>query len=196
MFIDNVDSRVQLVSDVLAAHEYDLVVDDLGDINLGGRIGRAKRIGKALREDGPASITLAVLGQTDLPVLLVLDAVRLGLIPAKVKVGAGASILALGVMVSAAPKAAAGPAEREQAQTTISQTVEDYDTALTAAANLATPAQVEEVHAQAQASGDEAEAVVTGVDSEATDTAEQSADASQQADDQQADETPAERRRG
>jgi murein DD-endopeptidase MepM/ murein hydrolase activator NlpD len=190
MFVDHVDSRVQLVRDVLAAHEYDLIVDDLGNINLGGRMGRGKRIGKALREDGPASITLSVLKKSDLPVLLVIDAVRLGLVPAKVKAGAGASILALGIMASAAPKATASPAQRQQTQTSISQTVDDYDEALTAAANLATPADVEASHAHAQASGNQAVATVTGDEAPATDLAVtgQPVDQTQQADDQATDE--------
>ena len=192
MYVDHPENRVQLVRDTLAAKKYDLVVDDLGDINLGGRMGRHKRIEKALRKGGPAGITLAVLRKTDLPVVLVLDAVRLGLVPARAKAVAGAGVLALGVAVSGAPAAAASSGQRSQAQTSVSQTVDSYDDALTAAASMAAPTTVAAATAEAQEAGDEAQAALTGAEAESTDGQDESGQAVTEVEEQTAEEQTAE----
>ena len=62
--------------------------------------------------------------------VIVLDGVRLGLIPPAVVKGGAGTILALGLIASAAPAATASASELSAQQTTVSQTVDAYDAAL------------------------------------------------------------------
>lgn len=141
MHSDHVEDRIQVVRDVLAGGDYDLAVDDLGNLSLGGRIGRGGRIRKALEPSGPGGIAAALLEVPDLTVLIVLDAVRLGTIPPGVVKGVAVGLLALGVVGVRAPASAAASGG-SGSQTSISQTVDAYDDALSQAAQMAPSAEV------------------------------------------------------
>lgn len=94
----------RVVSDQVAQHDYDLVIDDLGDVSL-ARLGLRATAHGALADGAAGEIPLKLLTQTDLPILLVMDEIRLGLAsPVLLKAGAMAA-LALGMV--AAPIAAA-----------------------------------------------------------------------------------------
>ena len=149
---EDVADKRSLVLEQVAEGEYDLVIEDLSSVKLGGRLGRGGRIRRALDPDGPAMIVRAVLDDTEVPLVVVLDNVRLGLVPpAVVKGGAGAA-LALGIMASAAPASSASPADRARVHETVSQTVEAYEDALGQAATMTAPTEVEAAaHAAQQA---------------------------------------------
>ncbi len=193
ILVDEVTDPVSVVLDQLRSGDYQLVIDHLGDVKLGGRFGRAKRLRAATGLQGPGAIPNAVLTQTDVPFLLVLDAVRLGIVsPTMVKAGA-AGLLALGAIGAAAPAGAAS--SRDRAEASISQTVTDYEAALDQAAQGASPAEVAEAHDQAQESARSARAALaeeTGQDVEAaeaeTEEAEEASEAAAKDEDGDADE--------
>jgi murein DD-endopeptidase MepM/ murein hydrolase activator NlpD len=139
--VEDATDRVGLALDQVVSGDYDLVMEDLGDIRLGGRIGRGGRIDRAVAPDGPGGITRALLEQTDVPVAIVLDAVRLGVIPPAVVKGGAAAVLAVGLIGSTATVTSAQ--ELAETQTTVSQTVDAYDAALDEAASLGSPAAVD-----------------------------------------------------
>ena len=140
---EDVADKRSLVLEQIAEGECDLVVEDLGSVSLGGRLGRRGRITRAVAPDGPAQIVRAILEDTDVPLALVLDGVRLGLVPPAVVKGGAGAVLALGIIASGAPAATASPSELAQQQTTVSQNAEAYGAALDQAASLASPAQVD-----------------------------------------------------
>jgi murein DD-endopeptidase MepM/ murein hydrolase activator NlpD len=104
----------KVVADQLSQHDYDLVIDDLGDVSL-ARLGPFNTAGETLADGAAGEIPLKLLTQTDLPLLLVMDEIRLHLAPpALLKAGAMAA-LALGIV--AAPVAAAAAAAPAAAST-------------------------------------------------------------------------------
>jgi murein DD-endopeptidase MepM/ murein hydrolase activator NlpD len=97
----------KVVADQISQHDYDLVIDDLGDVSL-ARLGRFNTASATMADGAAGEIPLKLLTQTDLPLLLVMDEIRLHLAPpALLKAGAMAA-LALGIV--AAPVAAAAAA--------------------------------------------------------------------------------------
>lgn len=160
ILVNDVTDPVSVVLDQLKAEHYQLVLDHLGDLKLGGRMGRGKRLRAAAGPNGPGAIPNAVLTQTDVPLLLVLDAVRLGIVSPTVVKASAAGLLALGAIGAAAPAGAA--TSRDRADASISQTVTDYEVALDQAAQGASPAAVEEAHDQAQESAKVASATIRG----------------------------------
>jgi murein DD-endopeptidase MepM/ murein hydrolase activator NlpD len=105
-------------------------------------MGRGGRIAAALGPDGPGAIARALLQRTDLPMVVVLDGIRLGVVPAGVVKGGAAVLLALGVAASAAPAASASPVERARAAASVSEALDAYQAALDEAASMAAPADV------------------------------------------------------
>jgi murein DD-endopeptidase MepM/ murein hydrolase activator NlpD len=98
----------RVVADQISQHDYDLVIDDLGDVSL-SRLGMRDTAGGALADGAAGEIPLKLLTETSIPLLLVMDEIRLGLAPpGLLKAGAIAAI-ALG-MVAAPIAAAAAPA--------------------------------------------------------------------------------------
>ena len=140
---EDVADKPALVLEQIAEGNYDLVIDDLGSVALGGRLGRGGRIQRAVGSDGPAQIVRAILEQSDVPLALVLDGVRLGLIPPAVVKGGAGAVLAIGIIASAAPAASASPGELAAEQTSVSQSAQAYGAALDQAASLASPAEVQ-----------------------------------------------------
>jgi murein DD-endopeptidase MepM/ murein hydrolase activator NlpD len=99
----------RVVSDQLSQHDYDLVIDDLGDVSL-ARLGTTNTAGGALADGAAGEIPLKLLTHTDLPLLLVMDEIRLRLAPpALLKAGAMVAI-ALGIVSAQVAAAAAAPA--------------------------------------------------------------------------------------
>ena len=98
----------RVVADQISQHDYDLVIDDLGDVSL-SRMGMKDSAGETLEEGAAGEIPLKLLTETSIPLLLVMDEIRLGLAPpGLLKAGAVAAI-ALGMV--AAPIAAAAAAQ-------------------------------------------------------------------------------------
>jgi murein DD-endopeptidase MepM/ murein hydrolase activator NlpD len=121
-----------VVADQLSQHDYDLVIDDLGDVSL-ARIGVRDTASGALADGAAGEIPLKLLTQTDIPLLLVMDEIRLGLAsPALLKAGAMAAI-ALGMVAAPIAAAAAAPvqatASRHQ-QDPVDTLIADLETAL------------------------------------------------------------------
>ncbi len=105
----------QVVSDQFSQHDYDLVIDDLGDVSL-TRVGLKDSVHGTLADGAAGEIPLKLLTQTTVPLLLVMDEIRLGLAsPSLLKAGAMAAI-ALGMV--AAPVAAAAASPRPVTSTT------------------------------------------------------------------------------
>jgi len=171
MVVEDVADRTGLVLDLLAEGDYDLLIDDLGAVKLGGRFRRGGRIEAALAPEGPGGIARAVLEQTDVPVAIVLDAVRLGVVPPGVVAGGAGAVLALGLIASGSPAATASPSARATVHASVTQTVDAYHDALDQAASLTAPTDVGSAAQTAQQSATET--------IEAIETIEQGADAGQ-----------------
>ncbi|HEX6887335.1 MAG TPA: M23 family metallopeptidase [Candidatus Nanopelagicales bacterium] len=90
-----------LVHDQLAQHDYDLVIDDLGDLSLGPRLRRQEAIDTLLAPGQVGEIPLRLLRETDLPLLLVIDEIRLGIAAATLLKAGTIAALTLGVVGAA-----------------------------------------------------------------------------------------------
>ena len=111
-----------VVADQLSQHDYDLVIDDLGNVSLAKTRQRAS-IDQALARGSVGALPLKLLAETSVPVLLVIDEIRLRWAPPKV-LRAGAAAITLGVMTGPmAASAAASPP-------TTTATMEDEDPAV------------------------------------------------------------------
>jgi murein DD-endopeptidase MepM/ murein hydrolase activator NlpD len=148
IMVEDVADREALVLQQVEEGDYDLVVDDLGSVKLGGRIGRRGRIQRALEPGGPGSIARALLEQTQVPLAIVLDGIRLGTVPPAVVKGGAGAVLALGVVATATPSAGAASQSRQRAAVT--QAVDAYQAALDEAANLSSSADVEAAKQEAR----------------------------------------------
>ena len=99
----------RVVSDQLSQHDYDLVIDDLGDVSL-ARVGLKDTASGTMADGAAGEIPLKLLNQTTVPLLLVMDEIRLGLAsPGLLKAGAMVAI-ALGMVAAPIAAAAAAPA--------------------------------------------------------------------------------------
>ncbi len=122
----------RVVADQISQHDYDLVIDDLGDVSL-SRMGMRDSAGGTLEEGAAGEIPLKLLTETSIPLLLVMDEIRLGLAPpGLLKAGAVAAI-ALGMV--AAPIAAAAAAQAPATASTdhpdpVDALITDLETAL------------------------------------------------------------------
>ena len=91
-----------VIADQLSQHDYDLVIDDLGDVSL-ARVGLHDAVNGTLDDGQVGEIPLRLLEETSLPVLFVIDEIRLGIAP-KGLLKAGA-LAAIAVGLVAAPVA-------------------------------------------------------------------------------------------
>jgi murein DD-endopeptidase MepM/ murein hydrolase activator NlpD len=100
------DDPWPVLQDQLSQHDYDLVIDDLGDVSF-GRPGSLRRAMKGEVDLGAlGEIPLRLLTETPTPLLLVIDEIRLGMAPQRLlKLGTVAAI-ALGTVAS--PTAVSG----------------------------------------------------------------------------------------
>ncbi len=122
----------RVVADQISQHDYDLVIDDLGDVSL-SRIGMKDTAGGTLAEGAAGEIPLKLLTETSIPLLLVMDEIRLGLAPpGLLKAGAVAAI-ALGMVAAPIAAAAAAPASATSAtdhHDPVDALITDLETAL------------------------------------------------------------------
>lgn len=98
-----------MIADQLSQHDYDLVVDDLGDVSL-ARMRQRGAIETALAKGSAGEVPLHLLTDTSLPVLLVIDEIRLQWAPERLLKAGAIAAVALGVMGSPVAVAAAAPA--------------------------------------------------------------------------------------
>lgn len=106
-----------VIADQLSYHDYDLVIDDLGAISLSrGRI--AQGVEGALGEGQVGEIPLRLLTEVPTPLLLVIDEIRLGILPASLLKAGAVAAISLGVASAAvlpvASSAAATQAVRRE----------------------------------------------------------------------------------
>lgn len=98
-----------VIADQLSQHDYDLVIDDLGDVSL-ARVGMRDAVNGTLDDGQVGEIPLKLLEETSVPLLFVIDEIRLGIAPkGLLKAGALATV-AFGVVVAPVAGAAAAPA--------------------------------------------------------------------------------------
>ncbi len=119
-----------VVVDQLGQEPYDLVIDDLGEVNLGGRIGLSRSLEGVLAPGSVGEMPRRLLAESDTPLLLIIDEVRLGMTPARMfKVGAVAA-LALGIVTPAAATTAAAVASPANPQDDVEGLIKDLEEAL------------------------------------------------------------------
>ena len=97
-----------VIVDQLSQHDYDLVIDDLGDVSL-ARVRMRDTVDELLADGEVGEVPLKLLTETSLPVLLVIDEIRLGLAPAGLLRAGAMAALALGVVAAPVAAAAAAP---------------------------------------------------------------------------------------
>lgn len=90
-----------VVTDQMSQHAYDLVIDDLGDVTLGGRVRRGGNLDAVLAEGKVGELPLRLLREVDVPLLLVVDEIRLGMAPASLLRAGAAAAVATGVLGTA-----------------------------------------------------------------------------------------------
>lgn len=140
----------RVVSDQLSQHDYDLVIDDLGDVSL-SRVGLRTTIQGTLADGAAGEIPFKLLTHTTLPILLVMDEVRLGLAsPSLLKAGALAALAfgMVGAPVAAAAATASATSTSDQTDP-VDQLIHDLESALE-------PAAEEEAEEQRSREADEA----------------------------------------
>ncbi len=93
---------------VISEGGYDFVIDDLPPINVGPRVGRKRRVQAALSQAGSNATAYRLLRDAPCGVVVVFDAIRMGMIPSDVLRAAGVAALTLGIVGGAT--LAAGPA--------------------------------------------------------------------------------------
>lgn len=102
--------RDQLVLDAVTDREYDLVLDDLGSLDVGPVIGRRKRVKRQLV--GPRTDTAyRLLRDAPCDVGIVVDAVTMHLMPSTAVAAGAAAALSLGVVSTAVEPSAGVPTE-------------------------------------------------------------------------------------
>ena len=99
----------RVVADQISQHDYDLVIDDLGDISL-TRLGMKDSAGGTLADGAAGEIPLKLLTETSIPLLLVMDEIRLGLAPPGLLKAGAAVAIAVGMVAAPIAAAAATPA--------------------------------------------------------------------------------------
>ena len=148
----------RVVADQISQHDYDLVIDDLGDISL-SRLGLKDTAGGTLAEGAAGEIPLKLLTETSIPLLLVMDEIRLGLAPpGLLKAGAVAAI-ALGMVAAPIAAAAAAPASATAAtdhHDPVDALITDLETALgTATEDDAEAQRIQEAAAAGRSASDD-----------------------------------------
>ena len=121
----------RVVSDQISQHDYDLVIDDLGDVSL-SRVGLRTTIQGTLADGAAGEIPFKLLTHTTLPILLVMDEVRLGLAsPSLLKAGALAALAfgMVGAPVAAAAATASATSTSDQTDP-VDQLIHNLESAL------------------------------------------------------------------
>lgn len=95
-----VDDLWSVVGDQLRHRDYDLVVDDLGDVDLGRPVQRRRASRAALEPGQVGEVPLRLLSETSLPLLLIVDRIRLGTAPVALLRGVTVAALALGMITA------------------------------------------------------------------------------------------------
>jgi hypothetical protein len=90
--------RVASVEARVASGAYDVVVDDVADVRIRRTLGRRRDLRRLLRDPGRGAVPRWLLTHADTDVVLVVDAVTLGLLPAGAATTAGITALALGTL--------------------------------------------------------------------------------------------------
>lgn len=98
--LGNPANRPGAVLRAVVEGEYDAVVDDLPPINVGPKLGRRRRVESALSKSGADAIAYRLIRDSPASVVLVLDAVRMGVVPEEMMKAGVAATLALGVVGS------------------------------------------------------------------------------------------------
>ncbi len=111
--------RDQLVLDVVREQGYDLVVDDLRQIDVGPRISRKKRVYRQLVDGDSIDTAYRLLRDAPCDVAVVVDAVRMQLIPRSYAKGAAVAALSIGLLGVAVRPAAADGSASGAAPTTV-----------------------------------------------------------------------------
>jgi murein DD-endopeptidase MepM/ murein hydrolase activator NlpD len=116
----------------LSSGRYDVVVDDLGGLRVRKRFGKRRDIKRLLVEDGAGATPLWLLKEAPCDVLIVVDGISLGMIPAGLARTGAVAALSLGLLGAAAPAmaspgAAAAPAISASADTS-AQAAQDAGT--------------------------------------------------------------------
>jgi murein DD-endopeptidase MepM/ murein hydrolase activator NlpD len=96
------DQPWTLVRDQLGYREYDLVICGLGDVSLGPSLRRRAVIDELLAPGQVGQVPLRLLAETDLPLLVVLDEVRLGIAPSTLLRAGTVAALTIGMVGTAA----------------------------------------------------------------------------------------------
>ena len=94
-------ARDQLVLEAVRDGGYDLVVDDLRPIDVGPRMGRLKRVRKQLVDGESIDTAYRLMRDAPCDVAVVVDAVRMNLIPATYLRAGAVAALSLGVLGAA-----------------------------------------------------------------------------------------------
>jgi murein DD-endopeptidase MepM/ murein hydrolase activator NlpD len=139
------DLALRTVSD----GRYDAVLLNVSGVDLGGRFGRDRRIAEALRSNGSAATALALLEQSTVPLIVVLDGIEAGFVSRRTKRRSVGAVLAAGVLFAAAP-ATASARESRRVESAVESTVTAYDEALGASAELASSEEIADAQAEAQ----------------------------------------------
>lgn len=87
-----------VILDHLGRAQYDLVIDDLGDVAIGSALRSGISLEQALGPGGVGEIPLLLLRNTELPILLVVDGIRLGMLSSRLLRLGAAAAAALAVM--------------------------------------------------------------------------------------------------
>ncbi len=151
----------QVVSDQLSQHDYDLVIDDLGDVSL-VRVGLRTNVGEALVDGAVGEVPLKLLTQTSLPILLVIDEIRLGLAPPSLLRAGAVAAIALGVFAAPAAASAADPPPPATSTATAAVTgqPDPVDDLITDLEQTLVRAELEALEAPAEASQEVVEAAI------------------------------------
>jgi murein DD-endopeptidase MepM/ murein hydrolase activator NlpD len=100
-----VTDKAQAVIDVVHMGNYDVVLDDLGDIDLKGRWRRQARLERLLESAADAAVPRRLLREAPCHVVVAIDAVRTGLIPPELVKVSAAAALGVGVLAPATASA-------------------------------------------------------------------------------------------
>lgn len=171
---------VAAVAEQSSKADYDVVVDSLGGHRLRKRVGKNHDIRRLLADRAHSGVLRAGLDRTDADVLVVVDGVSLGMVPAPVvrasatAAGAAAAV-AVGTVTAAAPAAAVGP--------TVAPAV--VGSALTDAGGEISKAEVDDAAQQAAAAvkaAEEAQRAAATTEREISTAAERAEQAAEQLD--------------
>lgn len=100
-------NRSGAILDAIDERGYGIVIDDLPAINVGPKLGRRRRVQAALTQAGSSATAYRLLRDAPCGVVVVLDAVRMGLVPDQLLKSGVAAALAFGVMGASTAAAAA-----------------------------------------------------------------------------------------